>query len=185
MFNFRGGIIVKENKKEVLHLSEAECLKLEKELEMLTETLVNLRNHRKENHSEAEWYIVVDGDTSVEEKLVIAEIEKVRRLLARAVKVQNKEDLLNTVNLGDLVELNLIFGEDDQERMLVRLGTVRKNNSQDDVETISVESPLGSAIYKQEVGSVVPYPVNGNMYSAEILSIINKEVKEADVKKTK
>lgn len=176
---------MKENKKEVLHLSETECLKLEKELEKLTATLVRLRNHRNEDYTEREWNAHIECSTSVEEQIVLAEITKVRRLLDMAVKVENIEDMRNIVNLGYVVELNLVFGEDGQERMLVRLGTVRKNNSQDDVESISVESPLGRAIYKQEVGSTVPYPVNGNMYSAEILSIVNEDIKTVESGKAK
>lgn len=176
---------MKKENKEVLVLSEEECLKLEKELEKLSITLNTYRSKRGRENSEREWYIVEDGDYGVEEKIIIAEIDKVKRILNSAVRVKDEEKVHNTVNLGDVVELNLIFDEDDQERMVVRLGTVRKNNSEDDFETISVESPLGKAIYKQEVGNTVPYPVNGNMFQAEILNIINKDVKKVESGKAK
>lgn len=176
---------MKKEKKEVLVLSEAECLKLEEELEKLSITLNKYRSKRSDGNSEREWYIVEDGDHRVEEKIIIAEIDKVKRILNSAVRVKDEEKVHNTVNLGDIVELNLIFDEDDQERMVVRLETVRKNNNEDDFETISVESPLGKAIYKQEVGNTVPYPVNGNMFQAEILSIVNNNVKEAESGKAK
>lgn len=176
---------MKKENKEVLVLSEEECLKLEKELEKLSITLNTYRSKRGRENSEREWYIVEDGDHGVEEKIIIAEIDKVKRILNGAVRVKDEEKVHNTVNLGDVVELNLIFDEDDQERMVVRLGTVRKNNSEDDFETISVESPLGKAIYKQEVGNTIPYPVNGNMFKAEILSIVNNNVKETESSKAK
>lgn len=176
---------MKKENKEVLVLSEEECLKLEKELEKLSITLNTYRSKRSNGNSEREWYIVEDGDYGVEEKIIIAEIDKLKRILNSAVRVKDEEKVHNNVNLGDVVELNLIFDEDDQERMVVRLGTVRKNNSEGDFETISVESPLGKAIYKQEVGNTVPYPVNGNMFQAEILNIINKDVKKVESGKAK
>lgn len=175
---------INEKEKAVLRLTAAECLKLEGELKKLSLALNRLRNKRSNKDSEKEWYIVEECDYGVEEKLIIAEIEKLKRILNSAVRVESKETD-SVVNLGDVVELNLIFDEDDQERMLMRLGTVRRNNTDDGIDVISVESPLGEAIYKQEVGKVVPYQVNKNTFHAEILSIVNEDILEPEGKKTK
>ncbi len=69
--------------------------------------------------------------------------------------------------------------------MVVKLDTVRKANASEDVEVISIESPLGKAIYKQEVGNVVPYAVNNVPIQVEILGKVMQNESETEVKRTK
>ncbi len=99
----------KVQEKTVLRLTEAECIKLERELAKLSEALKGLRSSKKNIDSDKEWYIKEECDYGVEEKLIIAEINKVRRILNNAVRVEAKEALDNVVDLGDTVELNVIF----------------------------------------------------------------------------
>ena len=89
-----------------------------------------------------------------------------------------KEDDL--VDLNDVIEVYLSYGEDDEERMILRLGTVHQTKTEDGIEIISIESQLGEALYKSKVGSSVGFGDRG-AFRADILSKINQKEKEDEI----
>lgn len=177
---------MKQDNIPVMILDKAGRLELDEEIAKLEQSLAKLRNIRKNTTSDDEWSSSDFNNIFGEEKLILSEMRRLRNILEHVVVVDAKEDgKHNVVELNDVVELNLAFEEDDKELMIVRLGTVRKNNPEDGIPVISVESPLGKAIYKQVVGKTVGYAVNNVSCTAEILSKVNGTVKEAEGSKTR
>ncbi len=77
------------------------------------------------------------------------------------------------VNVNDVVSLNLLFAKDDKEFITIRLvgGTSEKDDE------VSLNSPLGKAIYRKKIGDVAMYTVNDKKINVEIVSIENRTEK--------
>lgn len=76
------------------------------------------------------------------------------------------------INIGDVVDLLMIFDETDEEEMTLELvggeGKTAENK-------VSINSPVGKAIYGHEVGEIVSYMVNKtNEVKVKILRKISK-----------
>jgi len=108
------------------------------------------------------------------EKKVRLEFRK-NSLLQRIARVEIIEakimDNLH-INIGDVVDLLMIFDEDDQEKITLELvggeGKTTENK-------VSINSPVGKAIYGHEVGETVSYKVNKtNEARVKILRKVNK-----------
>lgn len=177
---------MKKREVPVLVLDGIGRLKLVGEINKLEEALTELRSNKMRVGSSDEWDDLEYIEISREEKHISEKLNDLRDLLDNSImKDDNAVSKENVIELNDVVELNLIFGEDSQELMLVRVAPVCDIKTDDDVPAISVESPLGQAIYKQEIGKTVSYKVNNVLLKAEILSIVNEDVKETESMKTK
>lgn len=75
-----------------------------------------------------------------------------------------------TVSLNTKVELLFIDDEETEEYIIT--GDI---NSNIDDNSITINSPLGSAIYGKRVGDKVTYKVGDNTYNVEILGIVAKD----------
>ena len=73
-----------------------------------------------------------------------------------------------TVSLNMKVEL--LFIDDDEIEEYIITGDI---NSNIEDNSITINSPLGSAIYGKKVGDKVNYKVGDNTYNVEILGIEN------------
>ncbi len=87
-------------------------------------------------------------------------------MLKDIVIVDSKDN--GTVSLNKKVEL--LFIDDDLVEEYILTGDI---NSNIDDNSITLNSPLGSAIYGKKVGDIVSYKVNDNTYNVEILEIEN------------
>ncbi len=70
----------------------------------------------------------------------------------------------NHVNIGDKVKLKLIY-DNDSEIVLVTL-----DDSSDDENAITLNLPLGKAIYHQKIGTKNSYQVENTQINIEILA---------------
>ena len=108
------------------------------------------------------------------EKKVRLEFRK-KSLIERIAKVEIIETKIMDnlhINIGDVVDLLMIFDEYDQEEMTLELvggeGKTKENK-------VSINSPVGKAIYGHEVGETVSYMVNKtNEVKVKILRKNNK-----------
>ena len=86
------------------------------------------------------------------------------------IEVEKLDD--NQINIGDTVKLNAIFAEDDIECMQL---TLVGEDGKPEEDKISINCPLGNAIYKRCVGEVVSYSLGNNKISVEILGKVNEK----------
>ncbi len=119
------------------------------------------------------------------ERSMMNEIAEMKRKLENAEIVEdlNDEEL---VEIGDIVRVDMIFGEGDTEEDVFRL--VSTNLSADlnaEIRDVSINSPMGSAIYRKKVGITVPYKVGQNEFKVTIKEKIKKVEDEAVEKKLK
>ena len=89
-----------------------------------------------------------------------------KKSMLKDIVIVDKE-FNGTVSLNTKVELLFIDDEEIEEYIIT--GDI---NSNIDDNSITINSPLGSAIYGKRVGDKVSYKVGENTYNVEILNII-------------
>ena len=94
------------------------------------------------------------------------EIRTLRQEIGNVEVIENLFLGEDFINIDDIVDANFIFGPEDEEEMTVQLvggiGNSLKNQ-------ISVNSPLGKAIYGKKIGDNVSYIVNQNKIEVNLL----------------
>lgn len=111
------------------------------------------------------------------ERILMYEITSRLEMLNNAIIVQNqKQD--NIVDVNDVVSLTIDFGE--KETNLYRLVGSSNFLSNDGITNISLNSPLGQAIYLKSVGSSVTYSVNGEFFPVFINSKVDNKILDND-----
>ena len=104
-------------------------------------------------------------ETMHKEAELFQKYNKKKSMLKDIVIVDSKDN--GTVSLNTKVELLFIDDEEIEEYIIT--GDI---NSNIDDNSITINSPLGSAIYGKRVGDIVSYKVNDNTYRIKVLNII-------------
>lgn len=80
----------------------------------------------------------------------------------------------NKVNINDTVEVLIKYADDDEERETLKLtGNYFLCSDNKSIKEISLNSPIGKAIYKQDIGTIVSYIVGNNKIEVSILRKIH------------
>lgn len=87
------------------------------------------------------------------------------------IKDEYKEDL---VNLNDIVMLEFLYPNNDKEVEMIKLTGKFIPNLDLDIQEITLNSPVGNAIYKKKVGKKYSCLINNQ----EIIIYIIKKIKE-------
>lgn len=77
----------------------------------------------------------------------------------------------NMVDIGDVLNVKMIYSDNEEEVETIKL--TGKYIPNFDFNEISLNSPLGQAIYKKKIGEMCSYSVNGATISVIILKKIN------------
>ena len=107
-------------------------------------------------------------DAMRKEAELFQKYNKKKSMLKDIVIVDKKSN--GTVSLNMKVEL--LFIDDDTVEKYILTGDI---NSNIDDNSITLNSPLGSAIYGKKVGDKVSYKVGDNTYNVEILGIVTND----------
>lgn len=91
-----------------------------------------------------------------------------KRKYLKIVDDEVKDEKL--VNIGDTVCIELKYSEDDIEKEIITLTGNYLPNIEDEINEISLNSPLGKALYKSEIGSSTSYFVNDKEVFVTIIS---------------
>ncbi len=104
-------------------------------------------------------------------------VNKIQRMLEKQkyLKViKETERKENIVNLNDNLEILFIYDENDQEKEKIKLTGkyIPLNDEHLEIKEISLNSPLGKAIYKKKIGETVSYTVGKLEIKVKILGKI-------------
>lgn len=180
-------IMGKKKEIPVLTLDSQGVIALKNEIALKEEELFKLKQRNRSMYSQTDsdnWNAPKFSDGAAE-TILCYEINKLKNILDKAIIVENDSIKMdNLVELNDVIEVNLVYGENDEERMILRLGTVHQAKPEDGIEIISIESELGKVLHKSEVGSSVRFG-NNDAYRADILGKINEKENKAAVEKVK
>ena len=115
-----------------------------------------------------------------EETRIVTEIRRMSEELTRVVIV-DKQDNDEIVDIDDVILVDMIAGSFTREMMLKIVGTDSNINAS--VQEVSINSPVGSAIYGKKIGDLCSYSVNGRTMSLLIKSRVDMSEKQIENKK--
>ncbi len=123
--------------------------------------------------------------TEMQERTLMREISEMRNNLLNAEIVENLGDE-SLIDIGDVVKINMIFSEDDIELETFKLVATNPNfDRNQEISEVSINSPLGKAIYHKKIGDMTSYKVNDETIQIEIIEKIqlDLEIGEESLKK--
>jgi len=101
------------------------------------------------------------------------------RALSNAIVVEKSEDNSEVIDINDYILVELSYNGEVNEEVIYLTGS--EYNMDSDFIEVTLNSPLGKAIYGKKVGEETSYEVNDYSYQVKILSKLTK--KEACEKK--
>lgn len=108
------------------------------------------------------------------ENMLLGELKRNNEMLPRIVIIEkhNNEDV---IDIGDTLQVNMEYAPNDSEPLTFRLvGMI--GNVKDEIEEVSINSPLGKAVYKKKVGDNCSYEVNGMTINVNILEKLTDDL---------
>ncbi len=91
------------------------------------------------------------------------ELRNMYEALNRIVIVEKHNDQ-EIVDIGDVIIADMIYSPDDIEEMTFKL-VGASGNFDAEIQEISINSPLGNAVYKNKIGDICSYSVNNRNFS--------------------
>ncbi|MDD2518603.1 MAG: hypothetical protein PHG18_01800 [Bacilli bacterium] len=104
---------------------------------------------------------------------LVMQINNKNEELKNIVIVENDNSDDSIVNINDVVELKFIFDEDEELEKFKLTGGCNPKEY-DDYREITLNSPIGKAIYKQKLGNIVEYIVSSKKFNVQILRKVTK-----------
>ena len=104
--------------------------------------------------------------TELKEMALMKELCEMRKKLTQIEIVESVNDP-TIVDIGDIVKLSILYDVDDVEIEMYKL-VAMSPDFKAEIKEISINSPLGSAIYKRKVGERVSYKVQNNEFFVDI-----------------
>lgn len=103
-----------------------------------------------------------------EGKMIYNEIVSIYDELSRVIIVERQLSS-DFVDIGDIIRTTLIYSEDYSEEMLFKLvGGIPYFDNNSEIQEISVNSPIGKAIYQKKIGDICSYSVNNRDFTIRI-----------------
>lgn len=159
------------NNNDIL-VDEEGYIQFQEELEkmkLLSMTIASKGSEEYENAVGDGWHDNFAFEESMRESRMVA--QKINKMMAdkKRLKVITKQTFnYNVVNIGDILKIK--FNDDEIE--IVKL-TGKYIPNENDINEISLNSPLGRAIYKKKIGTINEYEVNDKIIRVEIIKKIN------------
>lgn len=116
-----------------------------------------------------------------EETRIVTEIMRMNEELTRVVIVDKQEND-EIVDIDDIILVDMIAGSLTREMMLKLVGT--DSNIKADIQEVSINSPVGKAIYGKKIGELCSYSVNNRNMSLLIKSKVDMSMGLESKKKT-
>lgn len=113
------------------------------------------------------WHDNFDFENLMRESRTVAKMIDKMILDKEKIKViKNEIKKEELININDLVKIELIYSDNDRELEIIKL--TGKYLPDEDLE-ITLNSPLGNAIYKKKIGAVTNYKVNDKLITVKII----------------
>lgn len=142
-----------------------------KEIERKEKELADLRLYKGQDaiFQGDNWH---DNPTLYQAEL--KELTLMREISEKKYKINNIEIVENIgddnlIDIGDVVKIDMIFSETDREEETFKLiGTTPNIDSTSAIQEISINSPIGKAIYHKKIGDTAEYKVNDKTFLIQI-----------------
>ena len=155
--------------REEFNLTEDGYIKLRAEYEDLKREYINNEKMIKETgmHGDIDCQLLQNKDN------LSARMNNITKRMAKAkiINIPNLDD--DQINIGDKVALRMIYDFDEiEEDTFTLVGT----DGDISVNELSINSPIGRAIFQKRIGDKVPFLVNDNAYQVVILEKLRENI---------
>ncbi len=124
-------------------------------------------------------------EANMQERIILGQLRDLYDKKNRVVIIDKQEEE-DIIDFNDIVTVNMIFGPDDSEEVQFKLvGYLGSNGDNLDIDKVSINSPLGKAVYHKRVGDRTNYKVGNNNFTVDILSRVLEEDYVNTMKKTR
>lgn len=138
---------------------------------------------KKNNLLKADAYTSATGDgwhdnfafeeASREEDSLLTQVEDLIKMRKNIEIIKQKKVPENLVNINDVVIIEFIYNKEDREIEKIKLTGNWETRLSENIQEISLNSPLGQAIYLKEINSKIQYTVNGKTVDVQIINKIS------------
>lgn len=105
-------------------------------------------------------------------RTIAAKIDKMYEEKKNLIVVK-KEDLPNNVvNIGDVLKIEITYAQSTPEIEIVKLTGKYIPNINSDIEEITLNSPIGKTIFKEQIGKVIEFKINGQPAKIKVIEKI-------------
>lgn len=123
------------------------------------------------------WHDNFEFEEAKREELRLGKIlQEKLEILSRIEIIDSIIEESEAINVDDYILAEMKYGDDLPEQMIFKLVGLSTPNFKADIPEISLNSPLGKAVYQKKVGDLVSYSVNGFVTSV----LINKKSKKSE-----
>jgi transcription elongation GreA/GreB family factor len=158
-----------------------------KEVETLKEQLNKNNMGRKDAYDAGAgdgWDSPEFEEIERNERLILGQLQRIYAILEK-VEIVEKNDNNDLVDIGDIIKIEMIYSEDDKEEEIFKLiGGSPKFDPKAEIQEISINSPIGKAMYHKSIGSRQTYQVNERTFTIDIIEKINLSKENSDNEKT-
>ncbi len=114
----------------------------------------------------------------LQEKGLMLEIAEMRRTLQNVEMVENLgyEEL---IDIGDIVKIDIIFSENNRKEGIFKLVATTPNFGAD-IQEVSINSPIGDAMYHKKIGEIATYKVKDRTFTLQIIEKVILELDQED-----
>ena len=88
-----------------------------------------------------------------------------------------EENIKNLIDIGDVLDIELSTIDEEPEILRIKLVSDISEN-EDGISNISISSPLGKSIYKNDIQGEYSYKVNNIEFKIKILNRVDEKVKQ-------
>ena len=111
------------------------------------------------------------------------EIAEMKQKLLTAEIVENLGDE-SLIDIGDIVKIDMIFSESDREEEIFKLVATNPSFGLDTgISEVSINSPIGKAMYHKRIGETAQYKVNDRTFTIQIKEKVLLDLEEKTLTK--
>lgn len=105
----------------------------------------------------------------LQESVLMKEIAKMKHKIQYDVEIIENIGDDSLIDIGDVVKIDMIYSDDEKEEEIFKLvATTPSFNMKAEIKEISINSPLGNAMYHKKIGDVASYKVNDRIFKIEL-----------------
>ncbi len=146
-----------------------------KELENKKRELAEIRKYKGEVaiHQGDNWHDnPILYQSELKEKALMTEIKKMKEELEKIEIVDNLSDK-NLVDIGDIVKVDMITDDDINEIIFKLVALAPECDSDSEITSVTIDSPIGNAMYRHRIGETVTYEVRDNLFELKLKEKMN------------
>lgn len=140
------------------YITQAEYSLLKKQKEDLIAKKVRIYTHKAMIDDSKDKVSPGMNTLLIEENMINAELARIQAILDNVTIIEPENN--NVVGLGDIVELEFVYGPGDSENIIVKM-VVSVNSISSEVQEITSESAIGQAIFGHSIGEELNCVING------------------------